>query len=695
MLPQDYDERVYAGVLGKIIGVYLGRPFEGWTNARIERELGDIDYYVHDRLGVRLIVTDDDIAGTFTFIRALEDYGCDPDITPAQIGQTWLNYLIEGRTILWWGGLGNSTEHTAYLRLKAGIEAPRSGSAALNGTVVAEQIGAQIFIDGWAMVCPGDPERAADFARRAGSVSHDGEAVHGAQILAAMEAQAFVEDDIDRLFDTGLAFVPADSVVRRMIDDIRDWRVAHGDDWRATFRRIQAQYGYDKYGGNCHIVPNHGLIALALLHGDGDFGKSLRIVNTAGWDTDCNSGNVGCLMGIRGGLAGLETGADWRGPIADICYLPSADSGGAISDAVAEATRIAGIGRRLANAPPAAPKDGARFHFSHPGAVQGFQGEGCAVRNGVAPSGERALAITFAALPDGVARATTATFIDSLETARYFDGRGYALAASPTLNPGQTVTARLMPHAAGENVLEAALSVSVFDETDALETLNGPVERLAPGAWSELHWRVPAAGGRPIAAVGVSVMAPDRPNTLFLDRLTWQGAPEVTLAATGGKMWRRAWVRGVDQVWATPAESFRLVQNQGTGLLLYGTRDWRDYRVSADITPHLVRRVGLVARAQGMKRYYALTLTDANQLVLVRELEGTTTLAAADCDLDLYATHRFELTVAGDAIVGRLNDAIELRATDGALTTGGIALLLDEGRAATREVTVTPVGAAG
>jgi len=31
-IPHDYAERVYAGVLGKIIGVYLGRPFEGWTS---------------------------------------------------------------------------------------------------------------------------------------------------------------------------------------------------------------------------------------------------------------------------------------------------------------------------------------------------------------------------------------------------------------------------------------------------------------------------------------------------------------------------------------------------------------------------------------------------------------------------------------------------------------------------------------
>jgi hypothetical protein len=57
--------------------------------------------------------------------------------------------------------LGNSTEHTAYLRLKSGIEAPNSGSMGLNGKVVAEQIGSQIFIDGWGMVAPGDPELAA------------------------------------------------------------------------------------------------------------------------------------------------------------------------------------------------------------------------------------------------------------------------------------------------------------------------------------------------------------------------------------------------------------------------------------------------------------------------------------------------------------------------------------------------------
>ena len=152
------------------LGVYLGRPFEGWTYEQIMKDLGEIKYYVHDRRDLplhnhQLIVTDDDISGTFTFLRALPDYNNSLDLTPDQIGQTWLNYIIEDRTVLWWGGLGNSTEHTAYLRLKDGITAPRSGSMALNGKVVSEQIGAQIFIEGWGLVAPGNPTLAVDLAR--------------------------------------------------------------------------------------------------------------------------------------------------------------------------------------------------------------------------------------------------------------------------------------------------------------------------------------------------------------------------------------------------------------------------------------------------------------------------------------------------------------------------------------------------
>ena len=42
-----YEEQVYAAVLGKIVGVYLGRPFEGWHKTAIGKKWGLVDRYVH------------------------------------------------------------------------------------------------------------------------------------------------------------------------------------------------------------------------------------------------------------------------------------------------------------------------------------------------------------------------------------------------------------------------------------------------------------------------------------------------------------------------------------------------------------------------------------------------------------------------------------------------------------------------
>ncbi|KAL1964892.1 hypothetical protein VTN77DRAFT_6245 [Rasamsonia byssochlamydoides] len=155
MLPPDYLEKVYAGVLGKLVGVYLGRPFEGWTHQRILDELGPIWFYVHDRVennkNAPLVVTDDDVSGTFVFVRALQEHGVRADLSSEDIGKTWLNNIIEHRAVFWWGGNGVSTEHTAFLNLKKRqIPAPSSGAIQTNGQTVAEQIGAQIFIDAWA-----------------------------------------------------------------------------------------------------------------------------------------------------------------------------------------------------------------------------------------------------------------------------------------------------------------------------------------------------------------------------------------------------------------------------------------------------------------------------------------------------------------------------------------------------------------
>jgi ADP-ribosylglycohydrolase len=548
-LPADYPERAYAAVLGKLIGVYLGRPFENWTYQRIMRELGPIETYVHDRLDCPLIVTDDDIAGTFTFIRALEDHGAKPDISAREIGETWLNYIVENRSILWWGGNGNSTEHTAWLNLKRGIEAPASGSIAVNGATAAEQIGAQIFIDGWAIVAAGDPALAARLAEQGARVSHDGAAVDAAKLWAAMEAEAFVSRDVEHLLEVGLARIGPASPIARLIADVRKWQRRHAD-WRDARQEIETHYGYDKYPGNCHIVPNHALMVMAVLYAPDDFSKAQTIVCTSGWDTDCNAGNVGCLMGAMLGLEGIGAGRDWRGPVADQMLISSADGGGAINDAARVSARLVDLGRRLKGlsaVPP--PKDGAQFHFSMPGSVQGFrptavEGATLEVKNAPFAQG-RGLRLHYSGLGGKPVAALTPTFAPPTVTRM----RTYELMATPLVYSGQTVRARVIADALNADAVAVALRILVYGRDDALTAIDGGPVLLSAGKEADLSWRLPDTGGQPIQSVGLALSSPGaaQSGAVTLDYLRWDGPPDLRLRRPEepGDFWRRAWVNAV------------------------------------------------------------------------------------------------------------------------------------------------------
>ncbi|MBV9490866.1 MAG: ADP-ribosylglycohydrolase family protein [Verrucomicrobia bacterium] len=687
---QSYVERAYAGILGKIIGVYLGRPIEGWTHQQIQAGLGEIWYYVHDRLNVPLVVTDDDLSGTFTFVRALADYGLQRSISAEQIGRTWLNYIIENKSILWWGGFGNSTEHTAFLRLKSGVPAPRSGSMALNGKVVAEQIGAQIFIDGWALAAPGDPVLAAELAGKAASVSHDGEAVNAARLLAVMEAQAFIEPRLDQLLETGLGYVPTDSLIHELVNDVRDWSAQDGD-WRLTRERIERTYGYDKFGGNCHVVPNHAVIILSLLYGEDSFHRALMIACTSGWDTDCNAGNVGCLMGIKNGLPGIEDGPDFRSPVADRLYLSTADGGRCITDAVRETYEICRSGCGLKGIEPVqSPKQGARFHFELPGAIQGFEAETTAaapnlvrLRNvpGHSRDGRRSLAWEFHHLAKGAhARVSTPTFIPP-------DARGtshYALMACPTLFPGQRVRSRLEADPRNSRPVQVSPFVAFYDGQDQLKCRYGPEAMIDPGASHETEWMIDELGGAPIGRFGFELAAAScAEGTLYLDYIDWKGTPTTVFRRPdiGGGMWHRAWVNAFDDAGTRWPAAFHLSQGRGTGLFVQGSRDWRDYRVQATVTARIARSFGLAARVQGLLRYYALLLGPGPQLRLVRFFDSERELAGRSFAWDWERPYTLGLEVTGTNLVGWVNgeEVFSFEDVDAPLSDGGVAFVCEEG----------------
>ncbi|MCA1510411.1 ADP-ribosylglycohydrolase family protein [Bradyrhizobium sp. NBAIM01] len=703
-IPNDYLDRVYAGVLGKLIGVYLGRPFEGWSYQKIMEELGPIEYFVNERLNHPLVVTDDDLAGTFTFIRALEDYGVKPGLSSEQIGKAWLNYIVEQRSILWWGGSGNSTEHTAWLNLKRGIAAPGSGSIETNGQTVAEQIGAQIFIDAWAMVAPSQPELAARLAKEAGSVSHDGAAVHAAMLWAAMEAEAFGSSDVDHLLDIGLKQIPADSPIARLIVDIRGWHKEHPD-WRDTRKRIEEKYGYDRYPGNCHVVPNHALMVMAVLYAPHDFQKAQMIVNTSGWDTDCNAGNVGCLLGIMNGLAGLDAGPDWRGPIADQLLISSADGGNSINDAVRTAYYLTNIGLQLAGSRKLeAPKDGAQFHFSLPGSRQGFRPQmGAEFSKTVSIGnqefeGSRALAVHYAALgPGQVAAATTPTFSprEMLCAGGY---GGYELMATPLVYPGQVVKARVVAPDGNRSPVEVRLRVRVYDERDELRNVDGDVVTLEPGTETVLRWRLPEFGGQPIGEIGLAFTGTGlrADGALLVDYLRWDGPPSLTLRrpAADCDFWRMAWVNGTSFFskrfkWA----AFRISQDRGEGIIIHGTRQWTDYQASGDVMLHLGNYGGIAIRVQSLRRYYGGRVTrEGNmQIVRVRD-EQTKILAETPFKIEFEKPISMRVSAKGRTI-SFIADGASLSVVDSdpdALDNGGIGLIVHEGALSSNEIRVGP-----
>lgn len=646
-LPKDYSRRVYAGVLGKIIGVYLGRPFEQWSHDRIMRELGEINGYVHERLGKPLIVTDDDISGTFTFLRALADHGYDArKLTAADIGQTWLNYLLPHRTILWWGGIGVSSEHTAWYRLKSGIPAPQSGSIAVNGATVAEQIGAQIFIDGWGLLCPGDPAQAASLAQRAGSVSHDGTAIHGAQMVAAMVALAFDGPDIDTLLDGALKHIPSDCELATMIADIRQWH-ASDDDWLKTLKRIQKTYGYGIYPGGCHMMPNHALIILALLYSQGDFHRAMMIVNTAGYDTDCNAGNVGCILAMLGGLESLEGGPDWRGPVADRLYLPTADGGRTITDAVRETDAIILAAHRMRKIDYVPPKAGARFHFSQPGSVHGFLADESATDVQVSNRNDqlelRTSKPTTAARP---ARATTVTFAP-LDTFTESSTTSYNFVACPTLQPGHRVSARVRACGKNSAALDLALVISTLDATGAPQFVRSKAKTLKAGQRATLGWKLPTDLPQPILNIGLEFHSRAAAK-LELHTLDWSGPPATALLPfSPGDIAPRTWVEACTGI-RRYSDRLLVYQEDGLGFFAQGARDWCDYIAKAQLRPRLGEIWGLAARWQGLQRHLTVRF-DGRHARIVSCLDGRErTLATVKYAWPIEQTRDVSMTVQGN-----------------------------------------------
>jgi hypothetical protein len=593
---------------------------------------------------------------------------------------------------------------------------PDSGSIERNTQVVAEQIGAQIFIDAWAMIAPGDPEKAAHFAGVAASVSHDGDAVRAAQLLAAMEAIAFVESDRDKILDLALLHISKGGKLRRLVDDIRAWHSADPSDWRQTFTHIENKYGYDKFGGGCHVIPNHAIIQMAFLHGDDDFQRTLMIAATAGWDTDCNVGNVGALMGIKNGLDGIDRGPDFRTPVADRMYLPSAKPGSQITDAAVEAVRIANIGRRIQGIRPVMPNGGMRYHFMLRGSLHGFRVRGgddatdgvtidnveigeLAENAGVAAD-ERALLIAYKNVSTGVvARVATDTFYPS----EAYVG-GYEAIGSPNVYSGQLLRARVVSGTSNVRAASVRLCVGVLEGDGALTWLCSHVTVIAPGEASTLQWTVPDTHGRMVGAVGIQVVGQSGSGTVYLDWLDHSGVPAVSLCppvdGAANKAWRASWITDLDRLEFSGHEStypYRLVSNNGSKQAITGGHAWTGYRTTAHFEPHMAENFALLAGVRGLRRHVALEVTSAGTVKLVFRKDDTVEVIAEEAVKwvpDTVYALSVDLNASG-TVIGVVDAPGALIRVEGLIpmddASGGVGMSVDSGVTKVSSMRVEPL----
>lgn len=679
MTDRAYLEKVYSGFLGMNIGIRLGAPVEPtlWSSERIERFYGDITGYVKDFTN---FAADDDANGPVYFLRALEDSGAlDRGLEPQDVADAWLNYTREGAGMFWWGGYGISTEHTVYENLKRGIPAPRSGSIETNGKTLAEQIGGQIFIDTWGLICPGDPERAAKLAISAASVSHDGEGLHGAAFIAACIAAAFDDPGIDGIVDRALALIPKESAYAQVVQGVRSFHREHPDSWRECLEFLQRQWGYDKYPGVCHIIPNAGVCVMALLYGE-NFARTVEIATMAGWDTDCNAGNVGTIRGVAGGVEGIPE--HYRRPINDGIVLSGISGSLNILDIPSYAKTLAALHYRLEGKPVPemfrAEEGKIDFDFSLPGSTHNFRlsnPNACRIRHSAGSGGEGSGALEV--LFDRMVRGDQCRiYYKPFYRREDFDDERYMPVFSPTIYPGQTVMIRFrLERLNGESVMLSPYVRSAG--TKECVPLGGAVYKDAE--WHEIAFTVPVhdprLAGAMIDEAGLIFEAnsPVKNRDLgcvYISRFTVSGKADYTIeiakqskefgSITPFSHNHGAW----DLVRDRSGAGFMEAMVSEHGEAMTGNYYMRDLEIEGILVPHsgVSHLTGL--RIQGALRGYYAGFSAAGTVSILKHDRTMVELAAAAFPWKHEELYRLRFSASGPGLSLAVNGERVLHCTD-------------------------------
>lgn len=319
---------------GRIAGCLLGKPLEGCKRAQIRRMCEDSgNYPISDYLRysgfpektVRELEIwknaawadnfdgsspiDDDIMYTVFSLYLLENRGSD--FTTDDIVDGWTKTIP--------GIYCCTAERVVYMNHIAGL---RGIECAEYNNPYREYLGAQIRVDLYGYINPGNPERAAEMAYRDARATHVKNGIYGAMFVAAMISAAAVCDDVMTVIEAGLDEIPSDCRLGYYVDKtISEYNSGMSCD--EMIDSVHKQFDEYNQFDWCYAVPNCMIIVASLLHGSGDYMKTLSNAVLAGFDTDCNAATAGSIIGMMKGKSAV--GDKWTDAYGGIISSPVVD----------------------------------------------------------------------------------------------------------------------------------------------------------------------------------------------------------------------------------------------------------------------------------------------------------------------------------------------------------------------------------
>ncbi len=275
----DYFDRVYGGWLGKCLGGAAGAPVEG-----IKKLLPYKDY----KEMIRPDLPNDDLDLQLLWFEVMEKKGLS--VTSKDLADAWEKHC-------WYP----FNEYGIFLKnYERGILPPYSGS--FNNPVFSEGEGCPIRSEIWGMLFPGQPQKAAKFAKMDGCLDHTDNAVWIEQYYAAIEASAFFTQDMKKLILQELSFLPVGSKAHSCVTDVLNWHKVYPESWIKTRTLLMRKYAHFDF---TNAVVNLGIVIIALLYGHDCLDTVINIAFRCGFDTDCTCATAGAVWGIMYGASAI------------------------------------------------------------------------------------------------------------------------------------------------------------------------------------------------------------------------------------------------------------------------------------------------------------------------------------------------------------------------------------------------------